>query len=731
MGPRSTMHQHQQHQCICPTAGYCSKFNRKMSEPLHRLCSGVDLCDTRGRSREAYIETWRAQAAGPVPGVSQAVAANFLPVGDGGGGQPESMLTKILDESPKGGSDATAPLLTISIPSFNEYENTYWTVQMLRLYHAEALQRCELLVIDNNPNSEDGRLLAKQMEAIGVRYERFTEATGSHLPKQHAFTIGRGRFVMHMDCHVALPSGALSKLLDHLDANPDCTDLMSGPLLRQGFSADRLARGEASIDGKRDLIGTHQILQWGGTETKMSNALGTWAREPDWRIDGEPFEVPQQGTGLFVCRRDAFPGFSPHFKGWGGNETYLMEKFRRRGDRVVILPWLLWMHFFGKKPSGAGGDSGNGLHLTMRNYLIGSLELGWPFRGEASAYYGRYKFPAVLDHWRQVIGPEKANWVYAAFHREFYQEVFDEQSARWQWTGAGAAYPALWREITAAIQTPEARTVETGSGLSTLLFSRLGTHHTAIEHDHNWSLRAIRLCDASRVEVITAGIDDGCRKLLESNPRPADLLLIDGPPGSEARKAILPHIEQIVSRSGAVIVDDCHRDGDRETAYLIASKLGARITIHDGSHGRKFAVIGNHRRHAEWQQGVTAPVKAADVAAVPQGERVTSSPADSRAAQPFPLCDHRQTGVSLTRTCNLCGGDKGKPYKASFCSLYQVLCSPVTLERGVRACNVCQAAGLHQTPQSQPTHDDGKIIPISQGGITDPSTVIYGDLQAK
>lgn len=38
-----------------------------------------------------------------------------------------------------------------------------------------------------------------------------------------------------------------------------------------------------------------------------------------------------QGLGIFACRRDVWPGFNPRLRGFGGEEGYIHEKFRRAG----------------------------------------------------------------------------------------------------------------------------------------------------------------------------------------------------------------------------------------------------------------------------------------------------------------------------------------------------------------------------------------------------------------
>jgi hypothetical protein len=80
-----------------------------------------------------------------------------------------------------------------------------------------------------------------------------------------------------------------------------------------------------------------------------------------------------QGLGLFACRKAAWPGFNRKFRGFGGEEGYIHEKFRRQGGRVLCLPFLRWAHRF-DRPSGTRYE--NRWEDRIRNYLIGWHELG-------------------------------------------------------------------------------------------------------------------------------------------------------------------------------------------------------------------------------------------------------------------------------------------------------------------------------------------------------------------
>jgi hypothetical protein len=91
--------------------------------------------------------------------------------------------------------------------------------------------------------------------------------------------------------------------------------------------------------------------------------------------DAQPFEIPMQGLGVFACRKEAWLGFNEAFRGFGGEEGYIHEKFRRAGARTLCLPFLRWLHRF-NRPMGV--PYRNVWEDRVWNYLIGFTELGLP-----------------------------------------------------------------------------------------------------------------------------------------------------------------------------------------------------------------------------------------------------------------------------------------------------------------------------------------------------------------
>ena len=167
------------------------------------------------------------------------------------------------------------------------------------------------------------------------------------------FREARGEAVLCCDSHVLFAPGAIRRLKEYYREHPECPDLLQGPVVYDDL----------------ETISTHFEPVWRG------EMWGTWETDPRGQDpEGEPFEIPMQGLGVFSCRKGAWPGFNPMFRGFGWEEGYIHEKVRRAGGRCLCLPWLRWMHRFGRP---AGIEYPLTVEEKLRNYLIGHAELGW------------------------------------------------------------------------------------------------------------------------------------------------------------------------------------------------------------------------------------------------------------------------------------------------------------------------------------------------------------------
>lgn len=239
--------------------------------------------------------------------------------------------------------------LTIGMASYKNFQEVWFTIQSLRLY--QDLTDTELIIVDNY--GDDGLRDFCASWLPNVRYERFTERNGTAAPRDHLFHVARGEWVFCIDSHVMLPPGTLARLREWCSANPDCRDLLQGPMYYDDLSI--------TADAFND--------EWAG------QMWGTW-RTNHTDPDAEPYEIPMMGLGLFGCRRDAWLGFNEDFRGFGGEEGYIHTKYRQAGRKTLCLPFLRWAHYFHTRNGVCTTPYSPQLVDKVHNYVTGFTELG-------------------------------------------------------------------------------------------------------------------------------------------------------------------------------------------------------------------------------------------------------------------------------------------------------------------------------------------------------------------
>ena len=125
-------------------------------------------------------------------------------------------------------------------------------------------------------------------------------------------------------------------------------------------------------------------------------------------------------------------------------------------------------------------------------------------------------------------------------------------------------------------------TLETGSGLSTLLVEAAGCRHTALEHDEE---------HAAPSDCVVVAPLVGKPPWYDWEPaHPFDLILIDGPPGHVGRSGILRVFDRLIARSTIVVVDDTHRCEEKRLADTLCQKYGFEQQFY-GEPQKSFSVL--------------------------------------------------------------------------------------------------------------------------------------------
>jgi hypothetical protein len=231
--------------------------------------------------------------------------------------------------------------------TYNDFDGVYFTLQALRLY--QDLSDVELLVVDNFGCQHTKEFVEQWVKG---RYVLAADTVGTAAPRDQVFREASGESVLCCDSHVLFAPGVIERLGQYYQAHPECLDLLQGPLIYDDLHN----------------VATHFDPEW------REQMWGTWASDPRGEDPEEvPFDIPMQGLGVFSCRKSAWLGFNPRFRGFGGEEGYIHEKFRQAGRRCLCLPWMRWMHRFGRP---AGIPYPNTTEDRLRNYIIGYSELG-------------------------------------------------------------------------------------------------------------------------------------------------------------------------------------------------------------------------------------------------------------------------------------------------------------------------------------------------------------------
>ncbi len=240
--------------------------------------------------------------------------------------------------------------LTIGMACYDNRPEVWFTVESLRLHH--DLTDCEILVVDNYGD--------KKLESWinywcsnNTRYVKCNDISGTAPAKQKVFENAQGDFVICMDSHILLKLDAIKLLKAWIDQNPASPHLYHGPMIYDNLYD--------YVDHQTPVMGKDGVWgQWGPHQKALPS---------------EPYEIPQMGMGIFGCFRDQWLGFNPAFYGFGGEEGYIAKKYQLAGRKVMMLPFLAWVHRF-KDIEDETPPYPCFSEDRIRNYLIGFQELG-------------------------------------------------------------------------------------------------------------------------------------------------------------------------------------------------------------------------------------------------------------------------------------------------------------------------------------------------------------------
>lgn len=266
--------------------------------------------------------------------------------------------------------------LTIGMATYDDFDGVYFSIQALKLYQLKELEgQVQIIVIDNNPDGKHGQQVKSFVEGWAkAKYIPFSDKKSTSV-RNEIFKNASGEYTLCMDSHVMFEPNAITNLLKYYKENPNTKNLIQGPLWYDGL--------DSNMSTQFDPV-------W------RSNMYGIWGTNKEALEKGEPFEIPMMGLGMFSCKTSEWQGFNENFRGFGGEEGYIHEKFRQAGGKCICLPNMKWIHRFGR-PNGVPYP--NVLEDRVWNYFVGWLEI--------------YKDPEhqmikdIYDHFKTSLSTER------------------------------------------------------------------------------------------------------------------------------------------------------------------------------------------------------------------------------------------------------------------------------------------------------------------------------------
>jgi glycosyltransferase involved in cell wall biosynthesis len=335
-------------------------------------------------------------------------------------------------------------LLTIGMAHCNDFDGAYFSIQDIRkeLKYSgmeSLLNDIEFLIVDNDPNPNNKHRKELIQFAGGmdsnVRVFWANGVQGTSTSRNAVIKHAKGEFVLVMDSHVLLcpVAATIAKLFQFIRFNRDADDIFSGPLVYDNLNAESthfndawgsqmwgqwrtswdctcnefrfsIENGAGDICEMRDVITQKPHSECPKCGNKLGN-ISYYGHESilakgGYDLSGNedaPFEIFSQGLGMFLVRRESWLGFNPHTVGFGGEEGYIHEKYRKAGRKAICLPFLRWLHRF-HRPDGVTYPLT--VFNKVRNYVLEFMEIGKPLDEIRHHFVVDNGFPA--EEWDSI-----------------------------------------------------------------------------------------------------------------------------------------------------------------------------------------------------------------------------------------------------------------------------------------------------------------------------------------
>lgn len=251
--------------------------------------------------------------------------------------------------------------LTIGIMHSGTYCSIHSTLQAIRMYHSEVLNKIEIIVLDSHPMQTDGdklklSLLSGELRGIPVRYMANNRCTGTSykaLISEHVST----PYFLYIEPGTLLSAGSIEKLINYFDNNLD-----KGFGILQGVEFDFTLQNYV----------THTNFEW------CDGKFGHDAKDVRVELSSDnAFEVDGVRLKTFAYRVDAVKNiklFGTKFTLNSENmdNLYCDRALRNAGLKIGCLPFLKYTC---SEPSASDKVKFRIESTDVYNYTMAFLEL--------------------------------------------------------------------------------------------------------------------------------------------------------------------------------------------------------------------------------------------------------------------------------------------------------------------------------------------------------------------
>lgn len=317
--------------------------------------------------------------------------------------------------------------LSIGLSHYDDFDGVWFTIQSIRnelIFNGmkDYLEEIEFVIVENNKGSRHSDLVqefaTKTLSQGSLKYA-ICRTQSTSAPRNKIFEEATGDFVLVLDCHVLLCGVAniIKRIFEFIENNPDTNNIYSGPLVHEN--------GQMFSTHMRDKWNDKMWGVWGtAVRSDCGDYLDAYYENGSPRVcdlvtgeeletcpkcgkgffeecklerfnenHDEPFSVFAQGLGCFLVRRLAWLGFNEHVRGFGGEEGYIHEKYRKEGYKAVCLPFMKWLHRFQRVEQ---PDYPLSLQYKVRNYILEFAELGLPINIVYNYFVEELGFDKIL-----------------------------------------------------------------------------------------------------------------------------------------------------------------------------------------------------------------------------------------------------------------------------------------------------------------------------------------------